>query len=495
MPNGGSDNCGNCAWFRPGEPSSPGRTHGRCALRDARIELPFWTTCANWSPAAQDRKPTRAGPIISIVGWVENGKGGYTRLAYCEGRRPDTGQREGATFIHWMESDGDVREFENVDGYRAFRERREREDAARGLMVGAGLGNVLGIPYEGHRRTSAESLLRNAVRIIGECRFENPCDDDDLAQTVLVAESALDGTEMSALPQRLWAWSELNGVGMGSLTGLVLREWSGERSQRLAGRDGAVRPVLSRETMWDTSVRCAERLLGSRQDAGNGGLMRTSPVAVRWADSSEALTEATIAQCAVTHAAPACVWSCLVYVARCACAIRNERSWEPVTQTLAACERAMREHLGSNVNALPWHERYRHCPESVRIACEDAVREHDFASIAQGPGWGWTVTSLRMALEAERRWGMFEANDPAQILASVIEGGGDADTHGCIAGALLGAHSGATAWPEDWREALRARRQRMNAHERAGGESRRPLEEWAHLLVAASVGTRPAGQA
>lgn len=491
MPNGGSDNCGTCTWFRPGEPP----THGSCALRDTRVEIPLWTTCRNWSSAAQDRYPARAGPLISIVAWVESGKGGYTRLAYCEGRRPDTRQREDVTSIHWMGSDSSVREFDNVDGYQTFCKRREREDAACGLMIGAGLGNVLGIPYEGRRRTSAETLLRNAVRIIGECRFENPCDDDDLAQTVLVAESALEGTEMSAFPERLWAWSELNGVGMGSLTGHVLREWSGEWSQRLAGRDGNVRPVQSAETMWDTAVRCAERLAGSGRDAGNGGLMRASPVAVRWADSREALTEATITQCAATHAAPECVWSSLVYVARCARAIRKERSWEPVTQTLAACELAVREHLDSKVAVPPWHERYRHCPESVRKACEDAAVEHDFASIAQGPGWGWTVTSLRMALEAERRWGMFDANNPGPILAAVIEGGGDADTHGCIAGALVGAHTGAAAWPKDWRDALSARRRRMNAQERATGESRRPLEEWGRLLMAASADTRPLGQA
>ena len=492
MPNGGPDNCGTCVWFQPDDPSGRGRSgNGRCTLREASIELPFWTTCWNWSHPQQDPNPMRSGPRISIVGWVEEGGGGYTRLAYCEERRPDTIHHENTTVIQWPERSGTVREFESVDGYQAFREHREREDRARGLMVGAGLGNVLGIPYEGVRDTSAESLLRNAVRIIDECRFENPCDDDDLAQTVLVAESALEGPEMRALPERLWAWSERNGVGMGGLTKLVLREWSGEWPRRLAGRNGAARPVHSRDTMWDASVRCAEHLAGSRQDAGNGGLMRTSPVAVRWADSPARLTEATIAQCAATHAAPECVWSCLVHVARCARAIRNERSWTPVTQTLKACERAMRDHLASAV-ARPWHERYRDCPESVLEACGDADREQDFISIARGPGWGWTITSLRMALEAERRWDMFEENDPARILAAVIEGGGDADTHGCIAGALLGAHAGASAWPGEWREALRARRRRMNAQERAAGEPRIPLEDWADRLVTATTGTQPA---
>lgn len=370
----------------------------------------------------------------------------------------------------------------------------ERTDRARGLMVGAGLGNVLGIPYEGGRRTSAESLLHNAVDIIGDCPFKNPCDDDDLAQTVLVAESALDSPEMRTLPENLWTWSELNGVGMGSLTALVLHEWSGEWSQRLAGRQGTMRPVQSHETMWEASARCAERLAGSRRDAGNGGLMRASPVAVRWPNCPQRLTEATIAQCAATHAAPECVWSCLVYVARCARAIRNELSREPVTQTLATCERTMREHLDGRT-AQPWHERYRNCPETVRETCEEADLPHEFTLIAQGPGWGWTITSLRMALEAERRWLATDANEPGRILANVIEGGGDADTHGCIAGALIGAHAGAAAWSLEWREALKVRRLRMNAQEHTTGEPRRTLEEWADLLVGATISTQPAEQA
>ena len=314
MPNGGLDNCGECGWLERGGPWEPGKTRGRCRLRDTEIEIPFWTTCESCGAGGRRRHATRNGPLVSIVGWIRDGAISYPRLDYCEGRHPETEVSEGKTRIEWTEGDGEVRVFTNVDAYQAFCGSRERAHRARGLMVGAGLGNVLGIPFEGGQRTSAENLMRDAVGIIGECQYESPCDDDDLAQTVWVAKSALDGPEMRVLPAGLWEWGELNGVGMGGLTGLALREWSGMWPQALAGVKGAVRPVTTREAMWDAAVRCTERLAGSGRDAGNGGLMRTSPVAIRWADDPERLTEATIAQCAATHAAPECVWSCLVYI-------------------------------------------------------------------------------------------------------------------------------------------------------------------------------------
>ncbi len=455
----------------------------RCGLRGIDIEMPAWTVCPHLMGGSRDDTPPRYGPVYARVVWHN----GYEDLPYCEGQRPHGGHRDGVWFVQWTGSDGAFHEFGDLDEYRSFRHRRERENAARGLMVGAGLGNVLGVPFEFRNAPGAEDVLRDSVWIIDDCPYDDPCDDDDLAQTVLVAEGCLSGPQMSALPEALWAWGELNGVGMGGLTRGVLKEWSGMQPMRRAGKAGEARSVSTDRTMWEASLACAERLAGSGRDAGNGALMRASPVAVRWAHCPEELVQATIAQCTATHAAPACVWSCLVYVERCARPIRGHLHWQPVTETLERCEEMMASYLDDGARAQPWHERYRHCPESVRKACEDAAGRQDFMAIAQGHGWGWTVTSLTMALEAERRWAMYEVNDPASLLACVIEGDGDTDTHGCIAGALIGAHAGAAAWPRAWTEALKARRQRMNTQERIRNQPRTSLEEWAGLLLQAAA--------
>ena len=75
MPNGGSDCCGTC-WFNRKNRGQPGYTHANnpepdhCEIRDALIENPFWTYCANHPNhrPAGDRIPI--GPIYA-------GHGGY----------------------------------------------------------------------------------------------------------------------------------------------------------------------------------------------------------------------------------------------------------------------------------------------------------------------------------------------------------------------------------------------------------------------------------
>ncbi len=63
--------------------------------------------------------------------------------------------------------------------------------------------------------------------------------------------------------------------------------------------------------------------------------------------------------------------------------------------------------------------------------------EHD-------PG-GWTVYTTRLAL-----LGLLDAPDFRSGVEAVIRLGGDADTNGAVAGALLGARFGASEMPPRW---------------------------------------------
>lgn len=60
------------------------------------------------------------------------------------------------------------------------------------------------------------------------------------------------------------------------------------------------------------------------------------------------------------------------------------------------------------------------------------------------PG-GWTVYTTRLAL-----LGLLEASDFRSGLEDVIRLGGDADTNGAVAGALLGTRFGAGVIPSEW---------------------------------------------
>ena len=72
-------------------------------------------------------------------------------------------------------------------------------DRCRGLMVGLGVGNVLGVPQEGWPRRAVEAAYPNGIREI-ELEPGEP-DDDDLAQAIILAEAAIEaGTGTWGLP-------------------------------------------------------------------------------------------------------------------------------------------------------------------------------------------------------------------------------------------------------------------------------------------------------
>ena len=74
MPNGGSDCCGTC-WFNRtnrgeaaySEPSG-NNEDPHCQIRDAVIEDPFYTYCANHPHRRPERDPIPIGPITRYAG-------------------------------------------------------------------------------------------------------------------------------------------------------------------------------------------------------------------------------------------------------------------------------------------------------------------------------------------------------------------------------------------------------------------------------------------
>ena len=91
----------------------------------------------------------------------------------------------------------------------------ETLERACGMMVGIGVGNLLGIPWEGWTRTRIESRKPGGVHEITPS--EDYPDDDDLAQAILLAEACIETgpLDIDDLACRFWAWGELNGLGMG----------------------------------------------------------------------------------------------------------------------------------------------------------------------------------------------------------------------------------------------------------------------------------------
>ena len=338
-------------------------------------------------------------------------------------------------------------------------------DRARGLMVGIAAGNLLGIVQEGWSKRRIAAAYPDGVREM-EAQPGYP-DDDDLAQALIVAEAAERGPlDPDDLGRRFWYWAETNGLGMGGLTGRVLELYGGDFPRRPGSRRGTARGSTQppREQAGVPITEASRTAWGGGQ-AGNGALMRCAPVAVRWRDDAAALVRNSIVSAVPTHWDRRCGWSCALANLAAAAALRGETP--AADELLDAGVEGVRA-------ALPELQQYGYeadVPRRVREAVRGAVGAEVDDVRADGGSKGYTLLTLRLALIALWRAPGFE-----QGLRSVVEAGGDTDTNGAVAGAVLGARFGLDAIPARWRRRI--------AEIRAG---RTPPESYADRLQAAGA--------
>ncbi len=113
-----------------------------------------------------------------------------------------------------------------------------------------------------------------------------------------------------------------------------------------------------------------------------------------------------------------------------------------IADALAGSERPLEElAVGLSVVGAP--------PEVA-----DAVRDCASAGLAEleldeRASMGYTVRAMTAGL-----WAYLHASDFESTLLQIVNAGGDADTNGAVAGAVLGARFGVAAIPERWRERL-----------------------------------------
>ena len=332
-------------------------------------------------------------------------------------------------------------------------------ERARGMMVGIAAGNLLGIVQEGWSRQSVAETFPDGVREIAA--VAGYPDDDDLAQAIVIAEAAEHGPlNPEDVGRRLWEWAETNGLGMGGLTGHVLELYGGDVPQFLGAR-GRTGP--SREPA-GMPITEASRVAWDGSRAGNGAAMRCAPIAIRWRDDPTALVRNSVVSAVPTHWDKRCGWSCALLNVAAAAALRGE-SIAP-DELLTASLHGVRASLSD----LARYDYEAGVPASVR----EAVLKASDAEIADlrldGDSMGFTLLALQVGLIALWRAASFD-----EALSDIVEAGGDTDTNGAVAGAMLGARFGLEAIPQRWRDRI--------AEIRAGGT---PMESLADRLLAAN---------
>lgn len=272
---------------------------------------------------------------------------------------------------------------------------------AAGCLVGLAVGDALGFPLEG---MSARRIARRFGRPARYCFLgRRGFVSDDTEQAVMAAESALAATgdpEESArlFARRLvgWFWTIPPGVGLATLR---------------------------------ACLKLSLGLRGGVASAGNGAAMRAAPLGLLPLTPRERrpLVEAVSR---VTHTDPRAVDG---------------------ARAVAEAVALLRESPGGG-----WPELRSRLPDFDRRIAErlDAawdLREEGAERAAQDLGIsGYVLHSVPLAF-----WALWSR--PATFLAglhSVVLRGGDADSTGAIAGALLGARFGLAGIPQDLAERL-----------------------------------------
>lgn len=287
---------------------------------------------------------------------------------------------------------------------------------ARGALLGLAVGDALGttLEFEALEAPPFPTLATGPHREMkggGPFSLEpgQVTDDTQLASCLAASLREHGAFLVDDVARRYVRWLD-DAFDVGSQTAASLKLLARGEDPRSAGA-----------LVWERRARNA---------AGNGSLMRTAPIGVFFAENREALRRAAREDSAITHFDPRCQEACVAFNSAIATAVSEaagpERVWE------AARAEVSRADLISDLDAA-------RAANPGLYSDELHLHHHQ----------GFVRVAFRLAF-----WELLHAPSFEAALVDVVNRGGDADTNGAVAGALLGAVHGEDAIPEVWRRAV-----------------------------------------
>ena len=283
----------------------------------------------------------------------------------------------------------------------------------RGILLGTAVGDALGLPAEGMKRSRV--LKRYPGRWRHRFVFNKGMLSDDTEHTLFVAQSLLmhagSGEKfIRSLAWRLrwWLLALPAGVGLATLKS-ILRLWVGISPERSG--------VFS---------------------AGNGPAMRSAIIGAFFADAPKSIDAFADASTRITHTDPRASVGARAVAQLAGLIVREDLKQRPSGKHFIAFLKNIsltdKEWIGL-----------------VQLV-ENGIRDNsDVRQFAKGIGAekgvsGYMYQTIPVVLYA---W-YHHFNDFEATLTSVLNCGGDTDTTGAIVGALAGAAGGEKAIPDDW---------------------------------------------
>ena len=283
-----------------------------------------------------------------------------------------------------------------------------REDRARGALLGLAAGDALGAPLVGMGREQARIRHATVTTFLGGGLYllapGAVTARIDMARAAAVALLAGRDDLEPRLLQGYLGVLEMDRPGLGEATHAAL--------ERV--RDGRAPPHAARE-----AHEAVER-----KSAGIGPAIRAVPYALAYLDDPDAMTDAVLADAALTHADPRAGAAALAL----ALWVREHLLGED--DAAAACDRVARR-LGER-------------PELPDVLpAQAAVTRLDVRPTAFAPD----------VLHAVARH-TFEARSARQAVVDAVNEAGAAAALGAATGAVAGARFGESGLPEEWTSLL-----------------------------------------
>lgn len=280
------------------------------------------------------------------------------------------------------------------------------QDRLRGIAVGAAVGDALGMPLEFHPARPEYALVTEMQK--GPLLEGSFTDDTEMA--LCLAESLLLTSPLNAkdLAARFTGWYQSQPSDVGIHTAQVLAMLA-----KGADYQDAARRVQSADP----------------DSAGNGGVMRSWPLAIARHSNASLLAAETRIQCEVTHTHVDSIHGALLV---------NFILYQILQNLHSPPEGVIRLAIAQAIEQVPLNEDFLLAVNLAPLRMRKDLKNS-----------GWVRDSVESALWAVQTTLSFE-----EALVKVVNLGSDADTAGSITGAIAGALYGLQNIPLRWRKAL-----------------------------------------
>jgi len=281
-------------------------------------------------------------------------------------------------------------------------------DVIRGIIYGMAIGDALGKGAEFFPKDKVHQAypqgLTDYSQIQKKSLWQQGEWTDDTAQMLCILDSLVERGCVDSLDiaRRFRQWADTDGRGIGQQTFKILY-----------APNFLSDPYSAAAYWWEKSERAL---------APNGAVMRTAVLGIWNYQQLESVARQADQVCRITHADPRCAASCVAVSVAIACILREGS----IPDAMKSAEELAEVYS-------------RDVKDFMQLSQKGTISD---LCLDETGAIGYTYKTMSAGF-----WALNNASSFEEGLIQIVNEGGDADTNGAVAGALLGAKYGFSAIP------------------------------------------------